>query len=136
MLTLEDALAAQKSAQRVEKPTKPTRVAAVSAPQATISEADSDDEDDAASVGDSSPDTDEEETTFQFDDYDVDEAPAKGAYRIAVNDAADEFTSHHIRMRRRGALLWSSHWFFLNRKLKRTEGHRQIKADRGGSQHQ
>ena len=23
------------------------------------------------------------------------------------------------RFRRRGALLWSSHWFFLNRKLKR-----------------
>ncbi|GJF00065.1 Maf1-domain-containing protein [Phanerochaete sordida] len=78
-----------------------------------------DDEDDAASAGDESPDTDEEETTFQFDDYDVDEAPAKGGYRIAVNDAADEFTPHHIRMRRRGALLWSSHWFFLNRKLKR-----------------
>ncbi|EKM58401.1 uncharacterized protein PHACADRAFT_252689 [Phanerochaete carnosa HHB-10118-sp] len=79
----------------------------------------SDDEDDAASVGDESPDTDEEETTFQFDDYDVDEAPTRSAYRISITDAADEYTSHHIRMRRRGALLWSSHWFFLNRKLKR-----------------
>lgn len=77
-----------------------------------------DDEDDAASVGEESPDTDEEETTFQFDDYDVDEAPGKSAFRISMSEAADEYTSH-IRRRRRGALLWSSHWFFLNRKLKR-----------------
>lgn len=78
----------------------------------------SDDEDDAASVGSESPDTDEEETTFQFDDYDVDEMPSKNAYRITISEDADEYTPH-IRMRRRGALLWSSHWFFLNRKLKR-----------------
>ena len=78
----------------------------------------SDDEDDVASIGDESPDTDEEETTFQFDDYDVDEAPSRNAYRIHFSDETEEFTPH-IRMRRRGALLWSSHWFFLNRKLKR-----------------
>ena len=46
VLTLEDVIAVQKSAQRTNKPTKPTRVAAVSAPEATITEADSDDEDD------------------------------------------------------------------------------------------
>lgn len=77
-----------------------------------------DDEDDVASIGSESPDTDEEETTFQFDDYDVDEVPTKNAYRIGISDDSEEYTPH-IRMRRRGALLWSSHWFFLNRKLKR-----------------
>ena len=78
----------------------------------------SDDEDDVASVGSESPDTDEEETTFQFDDYDVDEQPSRSSYRVASSDDSDEYTPH-IRMRRRGVLLWSSHWFFLNRKLKR-----------------
>ncbi|OBZ72272.1 Repressor of RNA polymerase III transcription maf1 [Grifola frondosa] len=91
----------------------------------------SDDEDDIASVGDSDPSTDDEETTFQFDDYDVDELgtrrPAwRSTYngRMSSSDDSDRFSPRtlsptNIRMKRRGALLWSSHWFFLNRKLKR-----------------
>ncbi|KAI0346260.1 Maf1-domain-containing protein [Trametopsis cervina] len=80
---------------------------------------DSDDEEDAASVGDEDSSEEEEPTTFQFDDYDVDEAPRRSGWGGAVSsDESDEYTPH-IRMKRRGALLWSSHWFFLNKKLKR-----------------
>lgn len=79
----------------------------------------SDDEDDVASVGDEDSSTEEEETTFQFDDYDVDEAPQRStSWRHSSSDDSDEYAPP-IRMKRRGALLWSSHWFFLNRKLKR-----------------
>lgn len=103
----------------------------------------SDDEDDLASIGDEDSSTDDEETTFQFDDYDVDEVPSRTslssswsqqhhpatsfsatARRTSPSVGSDEFdsvlASSLPRMRRRkGALLWSSHWFFLNRKLKR-----------------
>ena len=78
----------------------------------------SDDEDEVGSPGDDDAASSDEETQFQFDDYDVDEAPSRNAYRIHLSDETEEYTPH-IRMRRRGALLWSSHWFFLNRKLKR-----------------
>ncbi|PCH42220.1 Maf1-domain-containing protein [Wolfiporia cocos MD-104 SS10] len=68
----------------------------------------SDDEDDVASADDEESSTDDEPLTFQFDDYDVaDELPPRAHSPV------------RIRMKRRGALLWSSHWFFLNRKLKR-----------------
>ncbi|KAJ3490830.1 hypothetical protein NLI96_g1145 [Meripilus lineatus] len=84
----------------------------------------SDDEDDIASVGDEDSSTEDEETTFQFDDYDVDEVPHRQSTWRSVSSSAgsDDFnaaSSPHIRLKRRGALLWSSHWFFLNRKLKR-----------------
>lgn len=78
---------------------------------------DSDDEDDAASVGDEDSSTDDEETTFQFD-YEPDQAPRRSMSGMTSSDDSDEPTMH-IRMKRRGALLWSSHWFFLNKKLKR-----------------
>ncbi|CCM03085.1 uncharacterized protein FIBRA_05205 [Fibroporia radiculosa] len=90
----------------------------------------SDDEDDVASVGDEDSSTDEDELGFQFDDYDIDEIPHRPTWqsaksgRTASSEDSDDFpfrmsSSMHIRMKRRGALLWSSHWFFLNRKLKR-----------------
>jgi hypothetical protein len=80
---------------------------------------DSDDEDDAASVGDEDSSSDDEPTTFQFDDYDVDEAPQRPTWGAGSwSDESEEYTPH-IRMKRRGALLWSSHWFFLNKKLRR-----------------
>jgi len=80
---------------------------------------DSEDEDDAASVGDEDSSSDDEPTTFQFDDYDVDEAPRRPTWgNTSSSDESDE-PMPHIRMKRRGALLWSSHWFFLNKKLKR-----------------
>lgn len=82
---------------------------------------DSDGEDDAASVGDEDSSSDDEPTTFQFDDYDVDEVPHRQSGTMGMSfmsDDSDDPTSH-IRMKRRGALLWSSHWFFLNKKLKR-----------------
>ncbi|KAK7690646.1 hypothetical protein QCA50_005745 [Cerrena zonata] len=90
----------------------------------------SDDEDDVASVGDENSTDDEEETQFELDDYDVDEVPRRPSWRGSLGGRTSSSTdsddldmqrtsSPHIRMRRRGALLWSSHWFFLNRKLKR-----------------
>jgi hypothetical protein len=88
----------------------------------------SDDEDDVGSPGE---DDDEspvgEEETFEFDDYDVDEAPlshsthSTGYYNHNRADVLVPRTISPVsfRSRRRGALLWSSHWFFLNRKQKR-----------------
>ena len=58
----------------------------------------------------------DEDTQFQFDDYDVDEAPTR---RRSTGSSDDSDEPPYGRPRRRGALLWSSHWFFLNRKLKR-----------------
>ena len=46
--------------------------------------------------------TEEEEGIFEFDDYDVDESGVRRGVGREV-----------------GALLWSSHWFFVNRKQKR-----------------
>ncbi|KAK2463459.1 hypothetical protein APHAL10511_004545 [Amanita phalloides] len=77
----------------------------------------SDEEDDVPTDEDEESSTDEE-LAFEFDDYDVDEAPPpRSSFRIAkmVPHSPDD-DSH---MKRRGALLWSSHWFFLNRRLKR-----------------
>ncbi|KAH9928421.1 Maf1 regulator-domain-containing protein [Amylocystis lapponica] len=82
----------------------------------------SDDEDDIASVDDERSSSDGEEPTFQFDDYDVDEVSRRPAWHDEnENDGppARVVSPAHIRLRRRGALLWSSHWFFLSRKLKR-----------------
>ncbi|KAI0309708.1 Maf1-domain-containing protein [Amylostereum chailletii] len=81
----------------------------------------SDDEDDVASVGDSDSSDDSPEETFAFDDYDVDEtAPSsRPSIRGRIYSSGSDDEAVHVRMRRRGALLWSSHWFFLNRKLKR-----------------
>ncbi|KAG5636764.1 hypothetical protein H0H81_006954 [Sphagnurus paluster] len=94
----------------------------------------SDDEDDIASVADE--DSSSDDGAFEFDDYDIDEAgrprsfgdgtavpvpsvrPRKEPEYLDESDA-DAFAYPHIRMKRRGALLWSSHWFFVNRKLKR-----------------
>ncbi|KAH7884638.1 Maf1 regulator-domain-containing protein [Phlebopus sp. FC_14] len=103
----------------------------------------SDDEDDVASVADedSSDDLDDE-ATFDFDDYDVDEStsPHHRTSSASLYTSAHQhripFRKHsgstssgdsphltdfpHVRLKRRGgALLWSSHWFFLNPKLKR-----------------
>lgn len=82
------------------------------------------DEDEVASVNDADSSSDEPSETFAFDDYDVDEAtsrsrPIPGGRRGSgySNGSDDEFYGAHNR--RHGALLWSSHWFFLNRKLKR-----------------
>ena len=88
----------------------------------------SDDEEDG-SLDDEESSTDDEETTFQFDDYDVDEAPVRrstwrGSGHTSSTES-DDFDavvmgrSSPSMRRKKGALLWSSHWFFLNRKLKR-----------------
>ncbi|KAF8737593.1 hypothetical protein AX14_012592 [Amanita brunnescens Koide BX004] len=75
----------------------------------------SDEEDDVPTDEDEDSSTDEE-LAFEFDNYDVDEAPH--SLRTVSHSPEDEsFTSSHVK--RRGALLWSSHWFFLNRRLKR-----------------
>ncbi|TFK50145.1 Maf1-domain-containing protein [Heliocybe sulcata] len=83
----------------------------------------SDDGEDFASIGDEEGSSSEEETTFQFDPYDVDEHKPRSdlSKRTWSDESDDSWTSKRpsFRMRRRGTLLWSSHWFFLNRKLKR-----------------
>ncbi|KIJ66719.1 hypothetical protein HYDPIDRAFT_108644 [Hydnomerulius pinastri MD-312] len=103
----------------------------------------SDDEDEVESIGDdySSDDLDDD-AAFDFDDYDIDESASPrhrtsspSAYtstqrqRIPFRNYSGSSSSGdspqrsdfpHIRLKRRGgALLWSSHWFFLNPKLKR-----------------
>ncbi|CDO75166.1 hypothetical protein BN946_scf184866.g7 [Trametes cinnabarina] len=77
-----------------------------------------DDEDDVPSVGDEDASDDDDGVQFQFDDYDVDEAPQRRRSTGSSDDTTDSMPFRRAR-RRRGALLWSSHWFFLNRKLKR-----------------
>ncbi|KAI0648952.1 Maf1-domain-containing protein [Trametes meyenii] len=76
-----------------------------------------DDDDDIASVDDEDPSDDDGGVQFQFDDYDVDEAPTRRR-STGLSEESNEAPLGRPR-RRRGALLWSSHWFFLNRKLKR-----------------
>ncbi|KAL0954746.1 hypothetical protein HGRIS_003698 [Hohenbuehelia grisea] len=101
----------------------------------------SDDEDDVASVGDEDSSSDaDDDGPFEFDDYDIDEVKPK--YRSTSSSPTASFMHRsgerslsnslssvpqnipmpsfpQTRLKRRGALLWSSHWFFLNRKLKR-----------------
>ena len=92
----------------------------------------SDGEDDYGSGGDDDVSSESDEETFAFDDYDVDEArPSRSSWRPIdgrpsrfdptrrSSQDTDEESPLRVRLRRRGALLWSSHWFFLNRKLKR-----------------
>ena len=93
----------------------------------------SDDEDDVASIADEASSSDEE-GTFEFDNYDVDElqprqysrstkipppTPRAAINYSAFDDLDDLSPPLSLRLKRRGALLWSSHWFFLNRKKKR-----------------
>ena len=83
----------------------------------------SDDEDEVATDEDEESST-EEELAFAFDDYDVDEAPStKSSFQRArsITRSLDDGSIMRMcpRTKKRGALLWSSHWFFLNRKLKR-----------------
>ncbi|KAG6849728.1 hypothetical protein H0H93_005931 [Arthromyces matolae] len=99
----------------------------------------SDDEDDIASIADEDSSSDDG-APFEFDDYDIDEVhpprstpgdshahshsiPMPPTPRKEPDFVSDEDSPSsmypHIRLKRRGALLWSSHWFFLNRKLKR-----------------
>ncbi|OCB90489.1 Maf1-domain-containing protein [Sanghuangporus baumii] len=86
----------------------------------------SDDEDNEPAPGDDDESLSEsDEEVFAFDDYDVDElrSPRRSA-RINIpsrksSDTDSDGSPLRVRLRRRGALLWSSHWFFLNRKLKR-----------------
>lgn len=97
----------------------------------------SDDEDGVSSSEEES--STDDDLGFEFDDYDVDEASpewpkntrARSPYYVpppqpsrSIEDTLFEepWSSNdltHVRMKHRGALLWSSHWFFLNRKLKR-----------------
>lgn len=102
----------------------------------------SDDDGDSPSVEDEDSSTgSDEDNAFEFDDYDIDEVKP-GRFNSSVNTGSKATSSiltpptphaslpihispsasrypQHIRMKRRGALLWSSHWFFVNRKLKR-----------------
>ncbi|KAF8871972.1 Maf1 regulator-domain-containing protein [Infundibulicybe gibba] len=64
----------------------------------------SDDDDGFASDEEEDSSTDDD-GAFEFDSYDI--------------DAVGPMHRPAMGLRRRGALLWSSHWFFLNRKLNR-----------------
>ncbi|KAF8622588.1 hypothetical protein AX15_006932 [Amanita polypyramis BW_CC] len=77
----------------------------------------SDEEDDVATDEDEESSA-EEELAFEFDDYDVDEVPSGRSSLKSFHYSPEEDIASSS-MKRRGALLWSSHWFFLNRKLKR-----------------
>ena len=84
----------------------------------------SDEEDEFGSTSDEASSTDDEETTFEFDDYDVDEIDeACPSSPISPLGGTSPTRATHIPFKkggaRHGALLWSSQWFFLNRKLKR-----------------
>jgi len=105
----------------------------------------SDDEDDIAELGGDDDSSSDDEATFEFDNYDIDEVDLtsshhhyhNGSPSLAIppkrtlsysSSKTNSPTSplsytrpypHPAPKRRRGALLWSSHWFFLNRKLKR-----------------
>lgn len=99
----------------------------------------SDDEDDVAEKGGDEDSSSDSEETFEFDNYDIDEhrpsyhSPAGLAippkrtwsYSSSTANSPTSPVSYNrpyspVRSsKRRGALLWSSHWFFLNRKLKR-----------------
>ena len=91
-----------------------------------------DDEDGTISAGEEESSADDEDALFQFDDYDVDEASkdyrgrssrlsssrsSSGRNRMPERDEGG--SPMRIRIRRKGALLWSSHWFFHNRKMRR-----------------
>ncbi|KAJ7284856.1 Maf1 regulator-domain-containing protein [Mycena rebaudengoi] len=93
----------------------------------------SDDEDDVASIADEDSSSTDDDLTFEFDNYDIDEmkpgrfskrspmppATPRAAVDSSLSSSLPELTYPLLRLKRRGALLWSSHWFFLNRKLKR-----------------
>jgi hypothetical protein len=97
----------------------------------------SDDEDDVGEVGGDEDSSSDSEPAFEFDNYDIDEhhlpshspmlnIPSKRSwsYSSSTTTSPTSPVSYsrpypHIHPKRRGALLWSSHWFFLNRKLKR-----------------
>ena len=91
----------------------------------------SDDEDDVASIADEASSSDED-ATFEFDNYDIDEVkPTSYTHETKIPPPTPRAAINHdfvdppspiitsLRFKRRGTLLWSSHWFFLNRKRKR-----------------
>lgn len=87
---------------------------------------DDDSEDNPPYVHDPDADSAEEDDPFIFDDYDVDESgPTErtGNSMSPLKPTAEPIPSQAYKPSskgsRSGALLWSSHWFFLNRKLKR-----------------
>lgn len=67
----------------------------------------------------SDSDSGADDAPFEFDDYDVDEHRLGGRSRYALPIPRTRSPLGHRHHHSRGALLWSSHWFFLNRKLKR-----------------
>ncbi|KAH9945217.1 Maf1-domain-containing protein [Epithele typhae] len=78
------------------------------------------DESDEGSAGEDDEGASDDDTQFRFDDYDVDEAPLRRRSTGSSTDSDEYYAPHPgAHGRRRGALLWSAHWFFLNRKLKR-----------------
>ncbi|CAK5268761.1 unnamed protein product [Mycena citricolor] len=74
------------------------------------------DEDDGTS--DESDSTDDGEL-FEFDNYDIDEALSRSPPSPSTSPPSPDAAWPPSSRRKHGALLWSSHWFFLNRKLKR-----------------
>ncbi|KAF7773276.1 hypothetical protein Agabi119p4_5443 [Agaricus bisporus var. burnettii] len=82
----------------------------------------SDEEEDTPSTGEEESSSDDD-ATFEFDNYDIDEVrpPSDSRFSISVLDSAhsEDVPHHNAHGKPRGVLLWSSHWFFLNRKLRR-----------------
>ncbi|KAF8892843.1 Maf1 regulator-domain-containing protein [Mucidula mucida] len=75
----------------------------------------SDDDDDDVPSDESS---DEDEPLFDFDEAYYESSSSRSHIPTrGMSDSSDD--SEEYPPRRHGALLWSSHWFFLNRKQKR-----------------
>ena len=93
--------------------------------EAHASDVDDDADDDDDGAADEGASSSEEEELFQFDGYDVDEkqleeASRRDRWNSHSSDNTDEFIPPITRRyRHRGPTLWSSHYFFVNKKQKR-----------------
>lgn len=79
-----------------------------------------------AFFGDEDDSEEEERPMFEFDDYDVDETPYRTSSPTNTFSSSPHPPSSESPLysptsggKCHSALLWSSHWFFLNRKLNR-----------------
>lgn len=84
---------------------------------------DSDSDDDSSEF--SSTDEDEDYDHLGFEDFGISSSPPKAPYGTWSEDSETSDSGHgrqsaaRGQQRRAGGLLWSSHWFFHNKKQKR-----------------
>ncbi|KAL1672893.1 Maf1 regulator-domain-containing protein [Schizophyllum commune] len=80
-----------------------------------------DGDDDVAATGSGSDEDGGDTGVFDFDEYDMEDPvrPGRSSPIMLRRHAASDEEDESPLFGPSGALLWSSHWFFLNRKLKR-----------------